>query len=388
MTDIELRGVTIITGGAAADHDVRIRPDGTLAELGPPTAPPRCRLMAPLVDLHLDVIVERRRPRATVELDLDSVVVTLDAEVAAAGIGVVCVGARCEEEPGNGIRLTDAAELARAIGRQAHRLASDWRVHARVEVADEGSVEALEEVLAAGDRVALISMMEHTAQRSRFASKAEHVAFYAEDWGLPVAQVEEIMLRKRRGTARSDERRDAVAAVARRAGIPLATHDDRDAAQVRAGHALGAAIAEFPLTLDAARTAVELGMTTVLGAPNVVRRRSTSPGNLLAADAIGHGVLDALCSDYLPAALLHAPVTLAADGIADLPAAARLVSTNAGAAIGVPTARIEVDAPLDAILIDGAAPGRCVAMWAAGRLRYATVPALDAWSPPEVALVS
>jgi alpha-D-ribose 1-methylphosphonate 5-triphosphate diphosphatase len=239
-----------------------------------------------MVDLHLDVIPERRRPRATVELDLDSVVSTLDAEVAASGIGTVCIGVRCEEEPGKGLRLADAAELARSLERLGDRLSSDWRVHARVEVTDEGSVEALAEVLACSTRMALVSIMEHSAQRSRFGSEREHVEFYSRDWGLPVDEVERIMERKHRGALRADDRRVAAAERALAHGVLLGTHDDRSAEQVRAGAELGATIAEFPLTMEAARAANEHGMITVLGAPNVVRGRSTSPGNLLASDAI------------------------------------------------------------------------------------------------------
>src|SRR5690625_4327612 len=45
------------------------------------------------VDLHLDNVTERRQPRATVVLNQDAVLTSLDAECAAAGIGTVCIAA-------------------------------------------------------------------------------------------------------------------------------------------------------------------------------------------------------------------------------------------------------------------------------------------------------
>jgi alpha-D-ribose 1-methylphosphonate 5-triphosphate diphosphatase len=377
MTDHEIHGVDLAAAGfAPGAHDIVISGDGRLLEVEPTSRPVRFVLRSPMVDLHLDVIPERRRPRATVELDLETVVSTLDAEVAASGIGTVCIGVRCEEEPGKGLRLADAAELARTLERIGDRLSSDWRVHARVEVTDEGSVEALAEVLACSTRMALVSIMEHSAQRSRFGSEREHIDFYARDWGLPIDEVERIMERKRRGALNADDRRIAAAELALAHGVPLGTHDDRTADQVRAGAELGATVAEFPLTMEAARAATERGMTTVLGAPNVVRRRSTSPGNLLASDAIRAGVLDSLCSDYLPSALLHAPGVLAEDGVAP-DAVEALVAINPGRAIGIEHRPIAVAAPLHAALIEcSQGPDRCVALWRSGRLTFATSPLL------------
>jgi alpha-D-ribose 1-methylphosphonate 5-triphosphate diphosphatase len=71
-----------------------------------------------------------------------------------------------------------------------------------------------------------------------------------------------------------------------------------------------------------------------MGAPNVVRGASAS-GNLSALDALRAGVLDGLCSDYYPGAILHAAMRLVADGHAALPAAIRLVSLGPAAALGL-----------------------------------------------------
>lgn len=359
-------------GGEVVDcADVVLDETGTVVEIVSVDGSAELLLVPAAVDLHLDNIGERRRPRATVSLEQADVLANLDAECAAAGIGVVCVAARCEESPGKGIALADAVELAEVVEVMAPHLACDWRLHVRVEVTDEGAVETLVKVLGASTRVALISVMEHSVDRSRFASADAHRAFYAEDWGVSVDEVDRILAAKRDGAGLADERRRDVAAHARAAGIALASHDDRSPADVDDAFALGARIAEFPLTLEAAHHARRLGMPTILGAPNAVRGRSTSAGNLLVADAVAAGACDVLCSDYLPSSLQEAPHALVGRGGIDLNDAVDLVAANPAAVIGVAAPSIAVGVPLTASLrrrVGSLHVG--VEMWRAGSLVY------------------
>lgn len=116
-------------------------------------------------------------------------------------------------------------------------------------------------------------------------------------------------------------------------------------------------------------------MGTVLGAPNAVRGRSTSPGNLLATEAVAAGLCDALCSDYLPSALLQAPFSLAAQGYADLQTAAHLASGGPAALAGLPTPAIEVGRPLTAALVDRIGNAAiATALWRHGHLVHALGP--------------
>jgi alpha-D-ribose 1-methylphosphonate 5-triphosphate diphosphatase len=345
------------------------------------------------VDLHLDNLAERRRPRATVRLSQEAVLSVLDAECAAAGIGVVCVAARCEDAPGKGVFVEDAVELAVVVERMAPRLACDWRIHARVEVTDDSAVEALRSVLQVSSRVSLISVMEHSIERSRFASAAEHRAFYAADWGVSEDEVDRIMQEKAAGGEDRHSRRQEVAALAAAAGIVLASHDDRSPEDVEDAFRLGARVAEFPLTLTAAHRARELGMATVLGSPNAVRGRSTSPGNILVSDAVADGACEVLCSDYLPSALQSAVFALVRAGAAPLGEAVDLVSTAPAAAIGRPSPAIEVGKPLTAALgrvSEGVFMGE--ALWRDGRQTFARSPepifASAAGSPVEAGAVA
>ncbi|MGE2835295.1 alpha-D-ribose 1-methylphosphonate 5-triphosphate diphosphatase [Mycobacterium sp. SMC-4] len=388
MTHTVIEGVTVIPGirrDAIRDAVVVLDNDGRVDEIIPDQVAAHDRYLVPGgVDLHLDNLLQRRRPRATVSLDHATVISVLDAECAAAGIATVCIAARCEDSPRKGIAIADAAVLAAVLEELAPMLCCDWRIHARVELTDEGSVDALESVLAASTRVALISVIETSIQRSRFASLAETQAFYAQDWGISEAEVEEIFTVDAVQLGRIAERRSQVAALAHSRDIALATHDDRTAEHIEEAFALGARIAEFPLTTAAARRAHELGMTVVLGAPNAVRGRSTSSGNILAAEAISAGVCDVLCSDYLPSALYSAPHVLSSEHGVPLTDAVDLVSTTPARALGLPPVTIEVGRPLTASLrrvqhFVAGAPERGAhvgtALWRDGRLVFSRDPA-------------
>lgn len=386
MAQTVIDGVTVIPGGGRAaipDAVVTLDAHGRVEEIVAGVAAAQDRYLVPGgVDLHLDNLLQRRRPRATVSLDHAAVISVLDAECAAAGIATVCIAARCEDSPRKGIAIADAAVLAAVLEELAPMLCCDWRIHARVELTDDGAVEALHEVLAASSRVALISMMETSIQRSRFSSLAETQAFYAQDWGVSEAEVAEIFTVDAYQLSRITERRRAVATLAVDRDIALATHDDRSEEHIEEAFALGARVAEFPLTMAAAGRAHELGMTVVLGAPNAVRGRSTSSGNVLAADAIAAGVCDVLCSDYLPSAMQLAPHILAAEHGMPLAGAVDLISSNPASALGLPSVSIEVGRPLTASLrrvqhfTAGAERGAHVgtALWREGRLVFSRDP--------------
>jgi len=222
-------------------------------------------------------------------------------------------------------------------------------------------------------------MIETSVQRSRFSSLAETRAFYAKDWGVSEAEVEAVFTVDAGRLSMITDRREEVAALARLHGIVLATHDDRTAEHIEQGFAVGARVAEFPLTMEAAVHAKALGMTVVLGAPNAIRGRSTSSGNLLASDAVAAGVCDVLCSDYLPSSLQSAPRALAGRGVVPISDAVDLVSANPSAVLGLSSGIIEVGRPLTASLrrvqsvgTDAAIPGAQLgmALWRNGQLVF------------------
>lgn len=72
----------------------------------------------------------------------------------------------------------------------------------------------------------------------------------------------------------------------------------------------GAAIGEFPTTMEAAAASHRVGIAVLMGAPNMVRGGSHS-GNVAAETLAREGMLDILSSDYVPASLLMGAFELA-----------------------------------------------------------------------------
>ena len=92
--------------------------------------------------------------------------------------------------------------------------------------------------------------------------------------------------------------------------IPLASHDDEDAAEVARNARDGIRVSEFPVTMEAALEAARLGVRVIAGAPNIVRGGSHS-GNVAALDLVRADAVHVLASDYVPPALIEAAFIIA-----------------------------------------------------------------------------
>jgi alpha-D-ribose 1-methylphosphonate 5-triphosphate diphosphatase len=108
-------------------------------------------------------------------------------------------------------------------------------------------------------------------------------------------------------------------------GVRLGSHDDADAETRAFYRGIGADIAEFPITVPAARAAREAGEPILMGAPNVVRGGSQS-GNIAAEALVADGLCDALVSDYYYPALSQAAWRLADGGTLSFAAAWETIS--------------------------------------------------------------
>jgi len=187
-----------------------------------------------------------------------------------------------------------------------------------------------------GDRrLRLISLMDHTPGQRQWTDIAHARTYYTGKKGWSERRFEEeIRIAPQRQARHAEPNRAWFAAFARERGVALATHDDTTVAHVDEARALGAAMSEFPTTLVAARHARQLGLSTVAGAPNVVRGGSHS-GNVSAIELARAGLLDALSSDYVPGSLLMAAWLLARDAGFSLSEALAVVSLGPARACGL-----------------------------------------------------
>jgi alpha-D-ribose 1-methylphosphonate 5-triphosphate diphosphatase len=165
-----------------------------------------------------------------------------------------------------------------------------------------------------------------------------------------------------------------LAAIARKAGVRMLSHDDESPEMRKAFRAQGVGIAEFPVNEQTAREAADGGDAIVFGAPNVVRGGSHT-GWTKAADMIEKGLCSVLASDYYYPAPILAAFRLAADGVLPLAEAWDLISAAPARAAGLSDRGMLAEGHrADLILVDHEMPmrPRIVAVIAAGRLVHLT----------------
>src|SRR5262249_44155523 len=127
---------------------------------------------------------------------------------------------------------------------------------------------------------------------------------------------------------------------------------DDSVERVELMHSLGCRIAEFPVTVEAAARAAEVGMHVAMGAPNALRGGSLS-GNASALDLLRRGLVDVLVADYHAPALLSPIFRVVELGLADLTRATRLLTLNPAAAVQLnDRGAVEVGRRADLIVVE------------------------------------
>ncbi len=119
-----------------------------------------------------------------------------------------------------------------------------------------------------------------------------------------------------------------LAAEASERQFTLISHDDDSAEKVEVMYGLGCRMAEFPVAIEAAVRARELGMHVSVGAPNIVRGGSLT-GNASGIELASRGLVDILIADYHAPSMLQAAIRLHETGVVTLPDAVAMISANA-----------------------------------------------------------
>ena len=298
-------------------------------------------LMPGFIDIHSDYIEGILQPRPTCLMDFEMGL--REAEKQLLGHGVTTVYhslSLMNGAGGNGRRnfrnrenLERLADLIRNIHRDSHLIRH--RFHARYEIDNLEIYDYLARLLEEG-RVQELSFMDHTPGQGQYRDLAVYAASYG-TWAAACSEktLAEILGEGRNKPVASHEMLKRLSTLAHKRGIPLASHDDDSPEKVVfMKKEYGAGISEFPVDLATARKAWEEGLHIVVGAPNVILGESHS-GNLSALEAIREGCADILCSDYYPAALLHAVFRLEAEGLLSLPEAVRMLTLNPARAVGI-----------------------------------------------------
>ncbi|WP_439815102.1 alpha-D-ribose 1-methylphosphonate 5-triphosphate diphosphatase [Zavarzinia sp. CC-PAN008] len=341
-------------------------------------------LLPGIVDVHGDAFERQIMPRPGVQFPLDLALVDSDRQILAHGITTAFHGITWSWEPG--LRGTAMVHtLLDLLETLAPQLGADTRVHLRFEAFNVDAAEAACALLDGG-RIGILAFNDHLAHLEAACARGT-AGRYAERAGLTVAALEALLQRTkaRAGEVPAALRRLGLAA--RRAGLPVFSHDDPDPDTRRRLHALGARVCEFPETAETARMALALGGQVVCGAPNVIRGGSHA-GKVSAGAMVAAGLCTVLASDYYYPALLAAPFTLARDGVLPLERAWDLVSTNAARVAGLADrGAIAAGLRADLVLVEAEPIPSVVATFVGGRLAYAA-PGLVERLQPAAAVVA
>lgn len=294
-------------------------------------------LLPGFVELHTDNLEKHFTPRPGVRWPSSAAVVAHDAQIVAAGITTVFDALSLGDIFEGSQRVKNLREMVDGIrdAREAGALKADHWLHLRCELSFSSVLELYESMMDDPD-VRIVSIMDHTPGQRQFVDVDKYRFYYMKKYGLSDAEFEEFLAERRADQAKYSARhRRAILERALARGHILASHDDATAEHVAESSADGMVIAEFPTTVEAAQASHELGLSVLMGGPNIVLGGSHS-GNVAAQELAGHGVLDIISSDYVPSCLVHTPFALAEAGIGfDLPAAINLVSRNPARAAGL-----------------------------------------------------
>lgn len=374
MTDILIEGGLSLIRGDLVETSLAIS-SGQIAEIGGSTRRASVRIDAEgllvlpgIVDLHGDAFERQMMPRPGVDFPVDVALIDTDRQLITNGITTAFHGVTWSWEPGlrgseNAHALVDAVHALRP------QLACDTHLHLRHETFNLDAEETIIGWIKA-KRISLLAFNDHMSLTVLNPDKPKKRAQMAERTGLSLEAFDELV---ERIASRADEVPASIARLAAASNaskVPMLSHDDTTPAQRQEFRALGAHIAEFPVTEDTARDAAAAGEFTVFGAPNVVRGGSHT-GWTSATDMVRKGLCTILASDYYYPAMILAAFRLVAEGVLPLPKAWELISAAPAAATGLhDRGRLTPGLRADIALVDAAEAlrPRIVAVIAGGKL--------------------
>lgn len=293
-------------------------------------------IMPGVVDVHTDNLERQVQPRSNARWPSRSAMLTHDAQCAASGVTTV-LDALCLGDLGfDKDRITTFKDGVVDLDALADTglMKADHYLHLRCELPAADMMELLDPV-ADHRKVRMVSLMDHSPGVGQYANLDRYRAMRKRD-GHTEEWIERriVELQAQRARLRDPNRRALLDRMRGNAAI-LASHDDRTAEEIEENHRDGIRLSEFPVSLLAATEAQRRGMQVIAGAPNIVRGGSHS-GNVSAAELVRQGAVDALASDYVPAALVEAAFAIVREAGITLPQGVAMVTANPAAMAGLP----------------------------------------------------
>jgi len=323
-------GTVVIEGGKIAEVS------GRCDILGPGDVyAGGCWILPGMIDPHSDAIEHEMQPRPNSRFPLEWSFLKLERKLAAQGITTIYHSFSMVDgdTPNASRRNASVAEYVHKVRElsRTNRLIRH-KVHLRFEITNTGGVPLVEQFIRNGT-IDLLSFMDHTPGQGQYRDQELHKRYVMQRQNLSEQEVLRRFEESRRRPKVPPDTLQRLADLAREHGIPLASHDDDSCEKLEIVSGWRAAISEFPVDMETAACAKRRGMAVVMGAPNVMLGRSHS-NNLSAREAIRAGVVDILCSDYYPPAMLQSVFLLHREGL-PLHLAVRMVTKNTASVLGL-----------------------------------------------------
>lgn len=341
------------------------------------------------IDMHGDMIEMELEPRPKVDFPMDVAVGHLDARLAAAGVTTAYAGVSFSRTAVDGERRSfeHTSAIIRALKDNIRDLRVDHRIHARFDMTYTAAIDALDGLLAAG-AVDLVSVMDHTPGQGQYRNVETLVANRMKG-GLSEEQARAQVARRIKDAVPAEqilENLERISNLCTSHDVAMASHDDDTVEKAHLMADIGVVIAEFPVTMEAAKIADQRGLMIAMGAPNAMRGKSYS-GNLSARDAHAADLLHILAADYHPAAMLPAIRALSKTDADGLVGAVRLASKNPAKALGLKDrGEIAIGKRADLAVVD--ASDRVVQTFRAGEIIFSNGSGLTTAEHSAVAAVA
>ena len=294
-------------------------------------------LIAPgFVDIHSDYIENMASPRPTSVLDFDISIRETEKILINQGITTMFHSLSFIGEDEFSVKPIRSPENVKAllekIAQTHNRLhLIRHRFHARLEIDAVDNIEQIKQFILAG-KVQLLSFMDHSPGQGQYRNLEIYRKTLKGYKKITDNEIDKVIAARQGSEKMTLAMIQDIAELAHRKNIAIASHDDDTLEKIEFLKQFGATISEFPITIEVAKAAKAAGMLTLVWAPNILLGGSHS-GNMSAAQAINEGVVDILCSDYYPAALLHAIFIMHEQYGQDLAKMFRLVTLNPAVAV-------------------------------------------------------